>query len=147
MRHALKPVLPGLSGGEAVAEWRDQLLAAICNKRSAQSAWKSTRTVQRDAGGAGDIDRLMPIIAIMVMVIIVVRGDILDDCAGHLIKEQLARLLVLPVEVEHVVERTCDRVERTARLNTLTVKPVIFDKPQHRTLVGQRVVNVILLRE
>ena len=68
----------------------------------------STRSL---AGGAiHDIRYSVAIITIMI-VIVVIRGDHLHDGARCLIEEQLAWFFVLPVKIEHVVQRTGDGIE------------------------------------
>src|SRR5580658_2258112 len=55
------------------------------------------------------------------------------------------RLLLL--QREHVLDRTGDGIERTARLNPRPVEPVVFDELEDRALIDQRVIDVVLLRE
>ena len=48
---------------------------------------------------------------IVALMIIVMRSHHFNDCAGRLVEEQLAWLIILPLEVEHVVQRASDGVE------------------------------------
>src|SRR5258708_7994750 len=71
-----------------------------------------------------------------------------DHDARRLVEKEFARALFIPiVEVEHVVERSGDGIERAARLDALTRQPVVLDEPQHRGLVGQGVIDMVPLRE
>src|SRR5260221_6350813 len=45
-------------------------------------------------------------------------------------------------EVEHLRDRICDRVKRTLT-DALPSQPVVFDEPQHRGLIGDRMVHVV----
>src|ERR1700730_4954191 len=68
--------------------------------------------------------------------------------AGVLVEDHFTRLIfVSSAEVEQIVERSGNRIERAARLDALARQPVVLDEPQDRALVGQGVVNVIDLRE
>src|SRR5262249_16616494 len=53
------------------------------------------------------------------IVVVIARGGDRDHRAGGLVEDHPARLIVVAVEVEHVVERAGDGVERAARLNAL----------------------------
>src|SRR5262249_29523716 len=76
------------------------------------------------------------------IVVVAMRGE--DHGTGRLVEDQLARpVVVAPVEVEHVVERPGDRVERAARLDAFSEQPVVFDEAQDRGLVDQGVVDMI----
>src|ERR1700694_4512444 len=79
------------------------------------------------------------------IVMMIGRGD-RHDGSSVPIKDELACLvLTLMVEVEHIVERTRNGIERTARLNTLAEQPVVLDEPQDRRLVGEGVIDVVAL--
>src|SRR6266851_3078072 len=57
-------------------------------------------------------------VMIVVMVPVVIASGGGDHNPGRLIENQLARAVLVPiVEVEHVVERSGDGIERAARLN------------------------------
>ena len=84
---------------------------------------------------------------IMTMMIVIATGDG-DHGSSGLVEHHLARVaLVAVVEVEHVVERAGDGVERTAVLNPLAGQPVVLDEAKHRGLVGQRVIDVVAFRK
>jgi hypothetical protein len=51
------------------------------------------------------------VLIIVALIIITMRSHHFNDCAGHLVEEQPAWLIVLPVEVKHVVQRASDGVE------------------------------------
>src|SRR5215470_19757068 len=88
------------------------------------------------------------IVTMMVMIIVVITMAAEHDGAGARIEDQLAIVVVdMTIEVEHVLDRARDGVERTARLDALAVEPVVLDEAQDRGLVGQRVVDVVALGE
>src|SRR6267378_5163630 len=83
-------------------------------------------------------------VTIVVMVPIAIASGGGDYDPGRLIENQLARAFVIPiVEVEHVVERAGDGIERAAGLNALTRQPVVFDEPEYRRLIGQGMIDVV----
>jgi hypothetical protein len=60
-------------------------------------------------------------VMVTVMVPIVIASGGGDHNPGRFIENQLARAVLVPiVEVEHVVERSGNGIERAARLNALT---------------------------
>src|SRR5215470_6736571 len=87
------------------------------------------------------------IVAIVVMIVVVAMA-VEDDRTGRRIEDQLAIVVVdAAVEVEHVLDRSRDGVERAARLDTLAVEPVVLDELEDGGLVGQRVVDMVALGE
>src|SRR5215472_2688769 len=81
------------------------------------------------------------------MIVIVATNDF-DDRAGVRIEEDLAGVaLLIPIEIEHALQRTGNRVERGARLDALAGEPVILDEPDDRALVNQGVVDMVDLRK
>ncbi len=86
------------------------------------------------------------VMMIMIVIIIAVRG--VQHGAGLLVQQQLARSPFVPgMEVEHVLDRTGNGVERAARLNAFAVEPVVLDEAEHGALVGQGVIDMVALCE
>src|ERR1700681_2335772 len=81
---------------------------------------------------------------IAIFVVITSSSDNRNHGATRRIEEHLARAFVLPaVEVEHVVKRSGDGVERAARLNALAVKPIVFNESERRRLISQGVIDEV----
>src|SRR6266478_3527112 len=89
-----------------------------------------------------------PTKVLMSMMIVVVASGGRDHNTGLFVEQQLAwAAFVAIVEVEHVVERSGDGIERAAMLNALAGQPVVLDEPQHRGLVGQGVIDMVTFRK
>src|SRR5207244_10202832 len=65
------------------------------------------------------------------MIVVVSGSRDRDHRAGLLVEDQSVRAALVPVvEVEHVVERAGDGVERAAPLNALAGKPGVRNEPE-----------------
>ena len=65
-----------------------------------------------------------------------------NGLAGTRIEDQaIALILVLSVEIEHLRNGICDRVEGAHY--TLPIEPVVLDEPENRGLVRNRMVNEV----
>src|SRR3954447_5366631 len=71
-----------------------------------------------------------------------------DHHPGLLVEDQPARPLVAASgEFEHAVERARDGVHRAPRLDPLAEQPIVLDEAQNRSLIEQRMIDVVALCE
>lgn len=61
------------------------------------------------------------------------------------VQEQATTILSLAGEVEHLADGAGDPIERTLT-DTRPPEPVVFDEPNHRSLIGHGVIDVVLSR-
>src|ERR1035437_4739152 len=65
-----------------------------------------------------------------------------DNLPGHGIKKN--RVFALVAEIKHVLEGTCDHIERPIRDSRQA--PVVFDKSDNRTKIGKAMIHEVSSR-
>lgn len=76
-------------------------------------------------------------------------GDAITDLSNWLttvrVQEQATMIRSLPGEVEHLADGTGNSIKRTRR-KPRPAEPVVLDEPNHRSLIGHGVIDIVLSR-